>query len=156
MFKIDYAKWIVWLLPARKRKAKLFAWLSALCAPVVIMYNTFLAKRAADLYNLQHDSRVFSLRAMLNDSYDNTERRITIDDGFAFDRIYIFLTDEAKPLFLGSVPLHNEGDYSDTGVDFIVNVPLAITLTDQDLIEMEAKVKYYKLASKRFLIYRTI
>jgi hypothetical protein len=156
MFKIDYAKLIAWMLPARKRRPVLYAWLGALCAPAVIMYNTFLAKRAIDLYNLQHDSRVFSLRAMLNDRFDNADRRITIADGFAFDRIYIFQPGENKSLFLGSVPLHNEGDYGDTGVDFIVNVPQAITLSDQDLIEMEAKVKYYKLASKRFLIYRTI
>lgn len=156
MFNINYDRWVMLMLPLRKRKAKLFAWLRALCTPVVIMYNIFLAKRSADLYNLMHDSRVFSLEAMLNDRFDSVERRIYIDDGFAFDRIYIFQPDENKPLYLGSVPLHNEGDYADTGVDFIVNVPEAITLSNQDLIEMEAKVKYYKLASKRFLIYRTI
>lgn len=154
MFNIDYNKLIVWLLPFRKRRRKRFAWLSALCSPVVILYNAFLVKCAATMYNLDHDSRVFSMRAMLNDRFDNTARRITITDGFAFERLYIFQPDENKPVYLGTEYLHNPGDYADTGVDFIVNVPSAISITAQDLIEMEALVKYYKLASKRFLIYR--
>lgn len=155
MFNIDYNKLILWLIPYFKRKPKMYAWMRALCYPVVLLYNTFLSARAADLYNLAHDSRVFSMRAMLNDRFDSEERRITITDGFAHDRIYIFQPDEEKPVFLDSIPLYNPGDYADTGVDFIVNVPEAISITDQDLIEMSARVKYYKLASKRFLIYRT-
>jgi hypothetical protein len=155
MFNIDYNKLIQWLIPGFKRKPVMYAWMLALCTPVMIMYGVFLRKREAALYNLAHDSRVFSLRALLNDRFDKDARRITIADGFSFDRVYIYREDEAKPLYLGTVSLHNPGDYGDTGVDFLVNVPSALSLTAQDMIEMDALVKYYKLASKRFLIYRT-
>jgi hypothetical protein len=154
MFNINYEYLLLWLIPYFKRKPKLFSWLRALCSPVVTLYRLFLTARAADLYNLAHDSRVFSIQAVLNDRFDATERRIYITDGFAFDRIYIFREDESKPLYLASVPLYNPGDYGDTGVDFIVNVPLAISIGAQDLIQMTALVTAYKLASKRFLIYR--
>lgn len=155
LFVINYDRLVLSEIPNFKRKPVTFAWLRALCSPFVLIYNRLVVKRNADLYNLAHDGRVFSLRALLNDRFDATERRITITDGFAFDRVYIFRPDENKPLYLGTVPLHNPGDYGDTGVDFIVNVPYAVTVSPQDIIEMTALVKYYKLVSKRFLIYRT-
>lgn len=155
IFKVDYDKLIIEEIPNFKRQPLIFSWLRALCTPVVLIYNRLVLRRSADLYNLAHDSRVFSMRAALNDRFDITERRITITDGFAFDRIYIFRPDENKPHYLGTLPLHNPGDYADTGVDFIVNVPYAISITNQDLIEMTSLVNYYRLASKRFLIYRT-
>lgn len=155
MFNIDYNKLILWLVPGFKRRPVMYAWVLALCTPVMVMYGIFLRKRDEHLYNLAHDSRVFSIRSVLNDKFDKDARRITIADGFAFDRIYIFRPDENKPVYLGTIPLHNPGDYADTGVDFLVNVPAAINLTPQDVIQMDALVRYYKLASKRFLIYRT-
>jgi hypothetical protein len=155
MFNVVFNKFILWWIPYFKRRPIMYAWIRALCYPVVLMYNTFINDRTADLYNLAHDSRVYSMRAMLNDRFDNTNRTITITDGFAFARIYIFQPAEEKPVYLDSIPLYNPGDYSDTGVDFIVNVPTAVPISTQDLIEMEALVNYYKLASKRFLIYRT-
>lgn len=154
MFNIDFDYLLLLLVPSFKRKVKFYAWMRALCSPVVVMYGLALRKRDSDLYNLAHDSRVFSLTAMLNDRFDSNLRRISIDDGFSYPRFYIFQPEENKPLYLGSVPMYNEGDYADSGVDFIVNVPLSIDLVNQDLIEMEARIKYYKLASKRFLIYR--
>lgn len=156
IFKVDYDQLVMEELPDFKRKPVTFAWLRALCVPFVLLYNKLLTYRLNDLYNLDHDSRVYSLRALLNDRFDHNDRRIFITDGFAFDRIYIFREDENKPLYLGSVPLYNPEDYADTGVDFIVNVPNAITLSAQDIIQMTALVNYYKLASKRFIIYRTI
>jgi hypothetical protein len=155
MFSVDYDRFLLWLLPTFKRGKVTFSWLRSLCTPVSLLYTAFLIKRDLDLYNLQHDSRVFSLRAMLNDRFDLNQRRITISDGFSYDRIYIFQPEENKPVYLNTIPLYNEGDYGDSGVDFIVSVPEAIVLSVQDLISMDAQIRYYKLASKRFLIYRT-
>jgi hypothetical protein len=155
MFSVNYDKMLLWILPSFKRRKVTYSWLRALCAPVVVLYALFLKKRDSDLYNLDHDSRVFSLEALLNDRFDSIGRRITIQDGFSYGRIYIFQPEENKPVYLQSIPLYNEGDYGDSGVDFIVNVPGVISLSVQGMIEMESLIKYYKLASKRFLIYRT-
>jgi hypothetical protein len=154
MFNIDFGGLITICLPSFLRKAKFFAWLKSLCFPVLKLYDEFLIKRAADLYNIRHDSRVFSLEAVLNDRFDVDARRIYITDGFTKDRTYIYTKLEVKPLFLGSVPLYNNGDYADTGVDFIVWIPNIITINTQDLIELNALVKAYKLAGKRFKVYR--
>lgn len=154
MFNIDFSKLIAICLPAFLRKPIFFAWLKTLCVPVIQIYNEFLKKRDADLYTIRHDSRVFSIEAVLNDRFDYDERRIYITDGFTKDRVYIYTPTEVKPLYLGVTYLYNPEDYADTGVDFIVWVPNPITLSDQDLIELNAQVKKYKLGGKRFKVYR--
>lgn len=155
MFNIDFDNLIAILLPAFLRKGKYFAWLKALCFPVVKLYDEFTSKRNADLYNIAHDSRVFSIQAVLNDRFDTEARRIYITDGFTKSRIYLYTRTENKPVYLApSIPLYNRGDYADTGVDFIVWVPTSVSLSAQDLIELSALVNKYKLASKRFKVYR--
>lgn len=91
------------------------------------------------------------MEKVLNDKFDNTERRIYITDGFTKDRIYLYTPEELKTKFLGSLTLFNKDDYSDTGVDFIVWVPAGIS--GQTLIEMKAQIDFYRLTSKRFRIY---
>jgi len=156
MFNIDFDSLIAVCLPALLWKPKLFAWLKVLCYPVTKIYDEFMAKRDADLYNLRQDSRVFSMQAVFNDRFDNVSRRIYITDGFTKDRTYIYTPAEVKPLYLGSVPLYNPGDYADTGVDFIVWVPTIVSLSAQDLIELTALANNYKLAGKRFKVYRIV
>ena len=155
MLNIDFDKLITWLLPSALRQPVFYAWLRALCAPVVSMYNELIVKRAADLYDLAHDSRVFSMEAVFNDKFDNISRRIYITDGFTKNRIYLYTRAENKPVYLNpNIPLYNRGDYADTGLDFIVWVPSAISLSITDIIQLTGLVNKYKLASKRYAIYR--
>ncbi len=119
------------------------------------MYSEFMVQRAADLYDIGHDSRVFSMEAVFNDAFDMVNRTIYITDGFNKNRIYLYTRTEAQPVFLNpSIPLWNRADYADTGVDFIVWVPKAISMTVTDMIQLTALVNKYKLASKRYAIYR--
>ena len=96
---------------------------------------------------------MFSLTNVLNDRFDNTGRTIYITDGFTKERFYIYTRAENKPQF-PQIYLFNRADYADTGTDFIVWVPIAVFISPDDLIEMKALVKKYKLDPKRFKIYR--
>jgi len=155
MFDVDFNKLITWLLPPLLRKPIYYAWMRALCAPVVSLYNTFITQRNADLYRINHDSRVFSMQAVFNDAFDSVSRRIYITDGFNKSRIYLYTRAENEPVFLSpSIYLYNPGDYADTGIDFIVWVPNAITMAPTDLVHLDSLIKQYKLASKRYAIYR--
>ena len=160
MLNIDFNKLIKWMLPFLRRQTIYFSWMQTLCAGVVSMYNELMVKRTADLYQINHDSRVFSMQAVFNDQFDNVNRRIYITDGFNKERIYLFTREENKPLYLYQrsenkpVYLFNRTDYADTGVDFIVWVPNAIVLSAQNLTLLTSLVSKYKLASKRFAIYR--
>jgi hypothetical protein len=155
MFNIDFKLLITWLLPVLECRPKAVLWLQSLFVSSIRLYNTYLLNREKNLYRLDHDSRVFSIENVLNDRFDNSARRIYIEDGFAKDRVYIFTRNESKPIYLGKISLYNRADYADTGIDFIVWIPTSVIITTQDLIELNALVSSYKLLSKRFKIYRS-
>ena len=155
MYNIDYNKLILWLVPDFKRKSKHYAWLRVLASPVVRLSELFLKRREENLYRISHNGQVFSLQKVLNDRFDSQQRRIYITDGYSMDRLFIHTRDEDKPKSLGTLYLHNRGDYSDTGVDFIVWVPNTVPLTSSNNYELRSLVDFYKLASKRYTIYRS-
>ncbi len=148
VYDIDVKKLSVLLLPTFLRKAKMVAWLHCLVAPLVSLHYAFMQKREADLYNLNHNGQVCYLRGALNDAFDVEQRRIKITDGNTFRRQYIYTRGEQKPKYLGKIYLHERGDYSDTNVDFIVEVPREIYREN----EMKALIDFYRLASKRYKI----
>ena len=155
MFNIDFNKLITWLLPPLLRQPVFYGWIRALCGGAINMYGLFMTNRTAHLYELNHDSRVFSMEAVFNDAFDPVNRTIYITDGFNKNRLYIYLRAELEPVYLNpAIYLYNPGDYDDTGIDFIVWVPNAVLLSATGLIQLTALVNAYKLASKRYAIYR--
>jgi hypothetical protein len=153
-FTIDFNTLITWLLPPMLRQTIYYAWMQCLCVPVTNMYTLFMTYRTQDLYEVNHDSRVFSMQAVFNDSFDNTLRRIYIGDGLNKEPVYLYTRDEEQPVFLNpSVALWNPADYGDTGVDFIVWVPTALALTATQVVQLNALINFYRLASKRYTIY---
>ncbi len=148
IYDIEIKKLAVLLLPTFMRKIRIVAWLHCLVTPLVSLHYAFMQKRQADLYNLNHNGQVCYLRAVLNDSFDVEKRRIRIVDGNSYKRNYIYTRGEQKSKHLGVMYLHERADYSDTGVDFIVEVPRETYKEN----EMKALIDFYRLASKRYKI----
>ena len=111
--------------------------------------DDFNFSRNQNLYNLAYNGQVCYLRKVLNDRFDIAQRRIKIIDGNKYKREYIYTDGEKKPRFLGTIYLHDDADYSDTGVDFVVLIPVGLNYNDY---EMRALIDFYKLASKRYKI----
>lgn len=153
VFNIDFEKLVWWLIPTFLRKPIIYAYVKALVNPAAQLHQEFLNNRQSNLYKLSHNSQVFSIENVLNDKFDTTQRRIYITDGFTKERKYVYTRAELKPLYLDIV-LFNREDYADTGVDFIVWIPVAVFMSPQNLIEAKALVNFYKRGSKRFKIYR--
>lgn len=153
MFSIDYDKFLMQLTPGFLRRPKFLALMKTFVYPVKELYNLYVAYRAEVLYDLSHNGQVFSLENVLNDRFDNDERRIYITDGLTKERVYIYKRVEDKPFFLPKY-IHTRGDYADTGVDFIVWVPNAIVITLEEMYELRAKVNRFKLDPKRYKVYR--
>lgn len=153
MFNLDFNKFLLQLLPSFLRNAFTVAWLQSLIYPVKELYEQLKEYRAAKIYELNHNGQVFSMQNVLNDRFDNVERRIYITDGFTKERIYLFKRVENKPMFLPKF-LYNRGDYVDTGVDFIVWVPNAVVITMEEMYELRAKVDQYRSNPKRYKVYR--
>ncbi len=126
------------------------AFVKALVSPIVSIYNDWFRMRNDHLYKLKHNAQVCYLRKSLNDKFDNVERRIYIGNGNSFKPEYIYTPAEAQPRFLGTIFVHSQDDYADTGVDYIVYVPSSIVATQ--IYELEAHINFYNEGVKRYKI----
>ncbi len=160
-YNIDFDRFVWQLLPVRRRKAAMFAWLRSLIAPCRDLYTRFLGKRAADLYYVSHNGQVASLEAVLNDWFDNDLRRITITNPVYADPLYLYRKEERKPVSLGKAsesaqPYGNKHLWLRSelftldSVLFNVNVPNAVTLmAGYDERKLIALIYKYRVAGKR-------
>ena len=132
IFNFKIEKLVILLIPSFLRKARMVGWIRTLSAPISQLYYDFIQKRYLDIKKLGLNGQVCYLRKALNDAFDIEQRRI-----------------------------HREVDYSDTGVDFIVKIPLEIweakkiptsEMGKYRFFEIEALIDFYKLASKRYII----
>ncbi len=142
---------MLWIIPQELHKVKLLAYVNALLTPFKIIHGELLAKRLIDLYKLSKNSQVCYLEAALRDGFDPFERRIFITDGNRFTRQYLYTTAEERPRFLGTMFLHNRNDYADTGVDFIVHMPIELEAL-VNIYALRSVVDFYRLDSKRYKV----
>ena len=148
-FNVQWKKLAILLTPTFLRSELMIAWLELLMESINDIHYQWLQFRKSNIYILAHNSQVCFLRGALNDRFDNEQRRIQIIDGNKYQRKYIYTDEEQKPRFLGIIYIHGDEDYSDTGVDFIVEVPNDIIF---NINEMKGLIDFYKLASKRYKI----
>lgn len=151
------------LTPPFLRKEKLISWLTTLLNPLTEVNTLFLKNRDNNIYKVTHNGQVYSLQAVLNDSYDNNLRRIRIVDSIIRDPLYIYPENDNKPVYIYSdsenkpVYIYDNSVFLDIDVDFIVLVPIEYKpINTQELnillIQMRSIINYYKLASKRYVI----
>lgn len=148
-FNINWQRLSLLLTPTFLRDEVMKLWLSLLLSPVANVHYWWVNYRADNIYKLAHNSQKCYLRGALNDRFDRELRRIRIDDGNAFKRKYIYTDAEEKPKYLGTIFIYDDSDYSDTGVDFIVVLPVGLLYS---VYEMRALIDFYRLASKRYKI----
>lgn len=148
-FNVNWDRLSLLLTPTFLRDEVMKLWMALLLSPVGTVHYWWVQKRADNIYKLAHNSQKCYLRGALNDRFDNELRRIRIDDGNAFKRKYIYTDAEEKPKYLGTIFLYDDSDYSDTGVDFIVVLPVGLMYS---VYEMRALIDFYRLASKRYKI----
>ena len=150
-YKINFDKLVVMLLPTFLRKPRMIAFITLFSSELTKLYNNWLVKKIEDEKWLYHNSQVCRLRKILNDEFDDLQRRIQITDGQLYERKYIYTLGEKKPKYLGKIFIRQSSDYADTGIDFFVVVPTEINI-EQNKYKLEALINRYKLASKRYKI----
>ncbi|MGN6568223.1 MAG: hypothetical protein ACTHJ0_09735 [Flavipsychrobacter sp.] len=150
LFDVDYNALVKLLVPKQLRNVKMVSWLTALINPVQYIYNAFMTQRYDNLYIINHSSQVAYMQAVLNDTFDNTLRRIRVVDPTYLDPIYIYLGNELKPEYVytdaEAQPVYLYTDKETiSNYDFIVQVPAIIIY---DLVYMKALINKFRLASK--------
>ncbi|MCL2793609.1 MAG: hypothetical protein FWD87_11035 [Spirochaetaceae bacterium] len=148
IFHIDFERLAKFLLPISLRKVIIKAFLNAFIKPVKTLYKQFNLFRLDKNQQISYNAQVCSMRKMLNDIFDPAQRRITIAQAAQRTHLMLYRREEEKPVMFG-VHLVNRRDLIEYRNEFTVNIP--ICLQDRE-IEIRAKINYYKLATKQYII----
>ncbi len=163
IYDIDWFRFANLITPPFLRKAKHIDWIRTWLNPLEDLSFLFKKIREDAIYKVTHNGQVYSLENVLNDEYDNSERRIFIEDSFFIESIYIYPENDEKPVIVydelneGVVYIYDDAAYEAVEFDFVINIPQELQPnTEQDLnnflIQMRGLVDFYKLASKRYEI----
>lgn len=145
--------------PTSLRKPVFSSLLFAAVSPLQHLQQRSNTYRDDTTYLLAHNGQVCHLRAMLNDYFDATMRRITVMDNMTTGEAVTVHEREvgrfemiSRRTDLRPLKLYRRGYGGVGGYDFWVNVPCDVEASDA---RIRAMVNIYKLASKRFNINRT-
>lgn len=164
IFRVDFDKWVLTLLPSFLRCGVMFALCRAAIAPIRTLYGQFGEARKSHLFALTHNGQVCYLRAALNEAFGTTGFDIIdYDDGrgdwlfaksedlqeqlYAVDeRLCYSDTAEGNPT--RPVPiLYDETRLNLAQNSFIVQVPSDIYATQLD--KVRGIVEQYRPLSKK-------
>ncbi|MCK8143217.1 hypothetical protein MW871_15105 [Flavobacterium sp. I-SCBP12n] len=147
-YKVEWDRLILLLLPTFLRKPVLFGYIKSMIVPIASLHYKWDQMRKANLLKLSYNGQKCYLRKALNDNFDPDLRRITIDATLGIEQNYIYTTAENLPVYLGTMYLEPDFNYSNTTVDFLVSVPELILNNKTN--EITAIVHFYKLAGKSY------
>ncbi len=157
VFNINYERLITLLLPTRLRGATIQDLLKAFLKPFQILFNQFISYREATIITLTHTGQVMYIEHILNDTYDEDQRRIHIDDGdeYRYPEFLYNYSEGQQALELnnydnGQIEMNNAIEFNLIN-DFVVKIPATLPSDDNAIREM---VNRYKQAGKRFKIER--
>ncbi len=153
IYQLNWDTLIQWLMPTFLRKLKHWEWLRANLFPLIWLNTKFEEFRAKTTYSMSLSPQVVQLERLLNDRYDEVQRRIFIRNGQFRDSDYLFKYLE-QPKYVES---HPTTDYiqsynlfnSPITVHFYIIIPIGL-LYNEPL--MRSLVNRYKALGYTFLI----
>lgn len=153
----DIDKLAVLQLPIILRRSRLLAFVGVLLSPIGRLEALFDILREDVEYRMAHNSQVTKLRSLLNDLLDEELRRIEIADAEpAGGNVYLYNRELEKPLHIPtrgtSITLYYRGYAPEKDINFVVTVPSDWQDDAALMARLQALVRAYKLASKRYII----
>jgi hypothetical protein len=158
VYDIKIKRFALLLLPTALRKPLLAGLVQSAVQGCNVLYGEFMRWRNDRNYRLWHNGQVCYLRAVLNDTFDQTGRRITVDDdAVGVQGMRLFTRDMDRQILVpvrstGRAIIINRRGYGGvSGYDFWVSIPYALS-GRIDETRLAAVVSNYKLASKRWTV----
>lgn len=163
VYSINWRNFVINNIPVDLRKVRTVNWLLVLFKPIMWLHLEFLAFRTQALYKVNHNSQICYLQAVLNDSFDNVQRRIIIRNATLREPLWFYEPEENKPVLFYEpsdnkpVYFREESEFIGDGADFLVLVPIDLKPTNTQelnalIIKMEGQLNYYKLYVKNYII----
>lgn len=155
IYNVNWNKLTSWLIPTVLFKPKMFAWCKSLVAPISTLHGLLISFRSQKLYELSVTSQVCKLQKLLNDYFDESQRRIYIDDGVKSPKKYVFKQSEFVPLSIYTAAettptfIYTTGEVAATVAHFVVNIPTGLSY---DVNVLKSILNIYKLPSRKYKI----
>ena len=163
IYIVSYKEFKEQLLPLLMRKDKILELLQALITPLVSLYNIFFAYKNKAIYKTDHNASITLLQKMLNDGFDNIERRIYINnaqirptehyyDLELGDSLVFYNSDKGTPVWFFDKEVFNV--YRS---DFTVFLPAEIKPSNPEnenrlLTKIKSELDYYKIYGTKYAI----
>lgn len=158
---INFKSVFQYLLPFRIRQSRMVEYMAALLAPLQVINGYFASHVETIRYDLKFNGQVMYLEHLLNDTFDDSLRRVYIDDPagqqiftpYLFNKIemqpplHLYNVADAKPL-LDNIVLRNTPELVVT-TDFVVHVPAAV-FNPTIQTQMSDLIDRYRIAGKRY------
>jgi len=163
IYRVNYESFKEQLLPILMRRPKTLAYLSALLSPFVTLYFDFVDFKDKAIYKTEHNAAITLLQKMLNDGYDDVERRIYINNAEITATQHYYDTDAGDPLEFYDVGegdpqwFFNQETFNVYGSDFTVFLPAGIRpilQADEErlITKIKADLDYYKMFGTKYTI----
>ena len=163
IYDIDWFVFANLITPPFLRKLKHVDWIRTWLNPLEDLSFRFKKIREDAIYRVTHNGQTYSLENVLNDEYDNFDRRIFIEDSFFIEPLYVYPEEDDRPVVVydetqeGVVYVYDEAAFVASEFDFVIHLPIDLQPAgEQDLnnflIQLRGLVDFYKLASKRYEI----
>lgn len=163
IYTINYGTFREQLLPLILRRPKLGAMLKALTTPLVLLYNKFFGFQKQAIYKTEHNASITLLQKVLNDAFDDIERRIFINNATITATQHYYDVADGEPLIFYDDGFGNPqwffdlGTFNVYGSDFTVFLPMAARpLSPEEeerfLIKVRSALDYYKMFGTKYTI----
>lgn len=155
IFNIDWEKFVKENLPISLRKSVTIHFIQSAVGEIKVLHENFLERKTSWLYRQRHTAQVVHIEKVLNDYFDDVERRIYIAN-VTFESYKYLYPDGEDPHYLQEEnanpdrPMYLlEGDAGTISPDATVYVPIALKPIASIEIEnfenkMRGRVDYYK------------
>lgn len=157
-YDVSFSRLAVLLLPMCLRKPGVAALCRAVTAPVGRLHTELMRFRDDMNYRMRHNGQTCKLRAVLNDCFDNNQRRIRIAEYYDGSVQGISLHKRETNLFVriphrtsGRKLVYRRGYNGALGYGFWIEIPSELHGIVSEL-ELRAVADKYKLASIRYSI----
>src|SRR5690554_4187701 len=153
IYNINWFRLVKMLILPAVNKPTLLAFINSVLAPIRTNYDAFLSFKEDAEYRVQHNGQICFLQKMLNDQFDNSLRRIRVQNVKPKERLWFYLPEDDKPVFFYNevdhpVYFYNPEDYYNE-FDFEVLIPSVLT---SKINQMTVQINYYKIYSKNYQI----
>jgi hypothetical protein len=164
IFTVDWSVFFKSNVPTFLRHHLVYHFLLCFIEEIKRLYDIFLSRRTQWLYEIQHTSQVIHIEKVLNDSFDQAQRRIYINNVTFGEYVHLWPPEDENPYYLQETganpdnPLYLlEGDSGVISPDATVYVPEELRPIDPvDQLDFDyslrGKIDFYKWDSINYQI----